>query len=359
MYKTKDEILAELLSNVNSKYDKRVGHLFYDNLSSVSIELEKLYKNIKNIESKLDVNNLVKEELDKYITQNSDMKRHNETYSEVLVNVSGVGTINIGDLFETKSGVQFKSVESKTISGVELIVVKAVNPGNQGNVIANTITQMPITIPGITSVTNLLESKGGYDEETDLQLLSRFLESQQEEITQGNKFSYKKWSLEVSGVGGSRIFPLENMEGIATDNSVLIVIVNMLKEPADNLLVSEVQEYINPLDKNGHGEGQAPLGAYVYVKSANGMTVNINLTVVLKLGYTLEIVKDNLEKSLNDYLVSIAFKENQISYAKLGMVILNTEGVEDYLNLLTNNQNENIVIDEKSVPVLGVVTIGL
>ncbi|BEP28822.1 baseplate J/gp47 family protein [Helicovermis profundi] len=357
MSKSKEEILEELLSYIDNKYDKRVGTLFYDFLAAVSIEKEALYKKIEILESKLDITNLSGEEVDRYIEQNSDQLRRAASFATCELFVNGNGVINIGDLFETKAGIQFEAIKLKNIVESGLIEVQSVLQGEVGNIIANTITQIPVTIPGIISVTNIVGASGGYEAETDGEFIDRFLDMQQDEVTQGNIAAYKKWCLEVVGVGGCKVFPLENLNGEIAENSLLIIIVDTNKLPADATLVSATQLFINPLDKNGHGEGVAPIGAYVYVKSATPLNLNINFTANYKVGYTKKIVEPLLRTNLETYLKSIAFIENNISYAKIGNVVLNTEGIEDYTNLFINDQANNVPILEKEVTVLGVITI--
>ena len=55
------------------------------------------------------------------------------------------------------------------------------------------------------------------------------------------------------------------------------------------------------------------------------------------------------------------FKENLISYAKIGASILNADGIKDYSNLLVNNDTDNIALTDNNttteIAVLGTVTL--
>lgn len=357
MCKTKEEILENLLSCIDPKYDKRAGTLIHDLMAAESIEKEKLYQEIDNLKKKLDVRNLVDSEVDLYISQNSDLSRHPATHAEVVLKVVGSGVIKKGDVFETMTGTQFESTEEKVIAGVAMILANAVLPGHLGNVMSETITQIPVTLQGITGVSNSAAASGGYDQEKDKDFINRFLSTQQEEVTQGNKASYKIWCSEVKGVGGVKVFPLQDAQGNHAENCTQIVIIDSGNSPASQELVEKVQTHLNPLDHNGHGEGMAPLGAYVYVKAATALVVNVSMTLAYKVGYNEDLVKPLLEKSLDNYIKSIAFKENSVSHAKVSNAVFTTEGIEDYLDLKLNGLSSNIAINEKSVVTLGVVTI--
>ena len=66
----------------------------------------------------------------------------------------------------------------------------------------------------------------------------------------------------------------------------------------------------------------------------------------------MNTVKEKLEENLKNYLKEIAFKNNYVSYASIGNIIFNTEGVIDYSNLLLNKSNKNITLEEEEIPTL-------
>ena len=69
------------------------------------------------------------------------------------------------------------------------------------------------------------------------------------------------------------------------------------------------------------------------------------------------MVKDLVESGLKAYLKSIAFKSKTISAGKIGDIILNTDGVEDYDALTINGATTKITVPDKYVGVLGEVTL--
>ena len=69
-----------------------------------------------------------------------------------------------------------------------------------------------------------------------------------------------------------------------------------------------------------------------------------------------------IEDSIREYLKSVAFTKDErlagyVSYGKIGNAINDAKGVIDYSDLLVNGGQNNIVVPEKSVAILGTVTI--
>lgn len=350
-YKTTDEIKASTLSNISNEYEKSEGNITHDIPASISIELNKLYDNIQTLYNSIDVDKLEDDELTKFTKQRKGINRKIATYSKGTLNVIGSGTINQGDLFETVSGLQFKSLETKLITTTGTIDIECVTPGSIGNVGSNSIIYIPITITGIISVVNIDPTIDGFEEENDISLRSRYYEALQTPPTSGNIYHYYKWSKEVLGVGRSKVISLWN-----GDNTVKVIIINSDMLPASSEIVSNVQEYIDP-GSNGRGEGQAPIGAYCNVISAAGLNIDIDVDVTEEDGYTLQEVKENIEIAIATYLKEIAFVQNYVSYAKIGSLIFDAEGVKDYTTLLVNSGAVNIDILNEEVAVVGTVTI--
>jgi len=352
-----EEKLSELLNGMSDKYDKRPGHLVYDFLSSVAKAIEESNKKIDIVEKKLDVRELKGDELDLYITQNSDKTRHAETYATVPVVLTGDCSIKKGDLIETSSGIQFEFIEDVEIITTGTVTVKAKLPGAGGNVRSNTITQIPITIQGLISVNNTEDAKDGFEKETDPHFLDRFLESEQAEETQGNKAQHKAWSKSVQGVGEANVYPLQNQNGDAADNSVLTVIVDSNIMPASTDLVNTVQEIMNPLTENGHGSGLAPLGCFAYITSAAALNLSITFTATLAPGATKEVAAESVKVKIKEYLKTVYKEKKIVSFAQIGASILSADEVEDYSSLLINGTSTNINIPDKSVAVVDSVVI--
>ncbi|AYB41802.1 baseplate J/gp47 family protein [Paenibacillus lautus] len=344
-------LLDQLLSNIDPSYDKSEGYLIHDMLKSVAIVVSDLQGDLEGVQRLLDVDNLTGALLEAFVKQRKGIVRTPATYGSGILQVTGNGTANVGDLFETPSGVQFAADEVKTITGSGTLRVKSILSGPVGNVPADQITQMPVTLPGITAVTNPQPTDGGYAAETDDSLRERYYIAVRTPPTSANIYHYLQWAKEVSGVGGAKVFPVER-----GDNTVEVIIIDQEKQPAAQTLVDQVQEHIDP-GSTGLGNGEAPIGAKCYVLSADPLILNISVSVSSAGGYTIDEVRENIEDSITEYLKSIAFQLNYVSYARIGQAILDSVGVEDYAGLLVNGAIDNPQVGPKQVAVLGAVSL--
>lgn len=361
-YKTVEELRADILNNISDEHEKSKGNLTYDIPAATAIVLNKTYDKLKELTDKVDVDNLEGEDLTRYVKQRRGLKRKLATKAKAILTITGEANINTGDLFETQAGTQFSSTQAISIVGSGTILAEAVIPGESGNVGANTITLMPVTIQGVVSITNIAPSYDGFAEESDAALRERYYEAIQRPATSGNVFHYMVWAKEVPGTGDAKVISLWN-----GDNTVKVVVINANKEPASSDIVNAVQEYIDPkgtfiAEENrwtlwGTGSGQAPIGAYCTVISAAGFVLNVSVDIMEEEGYLAEEVKTNIEENIAAYLQAIAFKQNYISYAIVGSIIVQTDGVADYQNLKLNNTTANVNIGNEQVAILGSVTL--
>jgi len=354
MVENREIIQSRMLSNIVGKYDKTEGSFLYDIIKPVAIELENINQEIETAKEKLSIENLKGEGLEQRVYEKTGIRRKSATKASGYVVVTGkIGAvINEGDLAASDT-INFKIKETKTIgsSGQVEVLVECEEYGSVGNVPAGSIQYFPITIEGITSIINNADIVNGYDAESDEELLDRYYEHIRTPATSGNKYHYRNWAKEVTGVGDVKVIPLWN-----GDNTVKIVIIDSNKQPASLELVTEVQNYIDP-NKAGLGEGKAPIGAYCTVVSAVGIDIDISFTAIKDTSITDEERQQSVENNINDYLKEIAFKEEAISYNRIASIILDSEGIIDFDNLTINGGTSAISLADDEVAVLGVVTI--
>lgn len=369
--KTVNNVHVDLLATIPDTYEKTVGYPTYDVTRSFAIAEADIYLALNALAKKIDVDNLIEDELTKYVLQRRGIVRKTATYAKVTLTVIGNGTINVGDLFSTSTNIQFKSLETKTVNGTDTIKVQAVVGGISGNVAVGTITQMPVTLPGISSVTNNAQGYDGYDAETDAALRTRYYDAVRKPVTGSNKYSYIAWAKSRSGVGNVIVYSLWN-----GDNTVKVVIVNINNQPASTDIVEDVQNYIDPkgtLDTStnvwstwGTGAGEAQVGAYCTVESAAAKAIDVKVKIIkTETNYTDAEIIDSIKANLATYFSSIALDKinNYVSFAKIGNILLSTIGVADYdsSTLQVNNTQGNIALSltpaSTEVPVVGTVTL--
>lgn len=341
----------EMLGSISDEYDKREGSFIFIATKPAAVKFADVEGKIIEAKEKFDVEEFEGEELERYVKQRTGQNRRQATKAIGFILATGNGVINTGDLFETQSGIQFEAVETLEISDETKVNIKCVTPGSIGVVPANQITKIPITLGGITSVTNPEPTYDGFEAESDEDLLTRYYEIIRIPATSGNKYHYVSWAKEVEGVGEARVFPLWN-----GDNTVKVVIIDAERKPPSVELIESVQNYIDP-DGKGSGEGQAPIGAFCSVVGAIAKNIDISFTVTKEEGYLDEEIITNVSSVITEHFKEIAFQTNIVSYAKVGSLILNTEGVADYSNLLIDNSIDNITVETNEVAVLGGVTL--
>lgn len=353
---TLDEKLEIMLSNISDDYIKIPGTFTYDMIKTYALAATTLEEKIERLWSMFNIYNLSGNDLERYVFQRKGVKRKEANAATGVVTVKGNGTVREGDLFETPGGVRFAATETKVINISGDVKVKAVTSGSIGNVGANFITLIPVTLQGITSVTNQNPTIDGYDIETDTSLRERYLIEVQKPATSGNIYYYMQWAREVPGVGDSKVFPLWN-----GNNTVQVVVIDDNKAPASEELVKRVQEYIDPKGKSGEtwgtGAGQAPIGAYCTITSATAKNINIDVTVVLNSSYELQNVISDVKDKIKQYLKDIAFIKSAVSYSVLGSMILDIEGISEWTELSINGSYSNVSIGEKEVAVMGTVNV--
>lgn len=341
------EIHNGMLANIPDTYAKTVGYPLYDLTMAFAIEAAKLYGRADEIEAKLDIENLSGEELTRRVYQLTGIKRRAAVFAIGEVTVAGKGTVPLGSLFTTPDGIQYQTTQEAVVVDSTKIPIRAVIAGAEGNVGAGSITKIPVTIPGITAVTNEAPTRNGYREENDTELKQRFYDELQKPVVSGNKAHYERWAKEVAGVGQAKCFALAFGE-----NTVEVCIIGNDGLPASQELIRTVQTYIDP-NSSGRGEGQAPAGAYCTVTTAKRKDLNLSAKLVIRPGDSLENVKAAIEKAVKEELKNRAFLVSSISYAFLANVIFNTPGVLDYQNFTVNGATANIPVGEREVATLG------
>lgn len=399
--KTPEEMASEILTEVPSKYQKSVGFWCWDYALAIAKGgLNAIYDKLKYICTMGDINNFEYDDLVNFVYQRRGIVANVATYATGSLTATGNGTITTGDLFQTESGLKFEASETKTISGSGTFAIRCVEAGAVGNVPVNSIIVIPVSIAGISSVTNANATTGGYDKETKESIIERYLEDLRQPITSNNKYHYKKWAKEVAGVGDAKIKPL--WDG---DNTVKVVIINSENNVANSTLVNAVQKYIDPFGFQvtngtltgyvqnysneyvstgetiysdfdlktvlatadagtwtynstkkygwGHGNGEADIGAYVTVASADAKNINVSVEIILKTGADIDEVKANIAEQINEYLQSTVFADSYVSYAKLGSYILRADGVLDYdeSSFTINGAKDNVALIDSDASV--------
>lgn len=229
------------------------------------------------------------------------------------------------------------------------VAAQAVQAGRAGNVGAGTLTLLSSPLAGISAVTNPDPTTGGLDQETDAELLARYLQRVRNPAAGGNVADYQTWAWETAGVGGVSVVPLADGPG-----TVSIYLIDTDHQPAGPAVVDAVQQDIDP--DPGLGAGKAPVGAAVTVAAAAAVEIDVSATLTVADGYDAEAVKAEVELAIAAYIESLPFGgAHYVRYVKIGAAIIDTPGVTNYADLEVNVGTADVAIDLDEVAITGTV----
>jgi len=345
--RTAENILQELLDSITENVDKRKGSIIYDSLAPQSFLMAKFYQDLRWI---IDNILFLDTASDEYLNKKGfefGVERDNAVAAVREVTFVGTAIITNGTRFFTNDGLYWTYDNNYVTCDTVGIV---------GNSTITGSTLIPvIEIQGLESATIgqvVIPAKEIEDDESYRQRI--LLKIRQPELN-SNKAQIRKWCNDVVGVGAARVFPLWN--GV---NTVKAVLVDSEKKPASQIIVDQVQQYIDP-NSTGLGEGVADIGCVFTAKAAETVDINLSFRVTqLATGKDINDVVEETTAGLTSYLRNLAFKEESrkdiVRYQEIAAMLLNAEAIIDFDNLEVNGGTANIEIDLESVAVTGTIT---
>lgn len=330
---TYEYILTDMLGRVTSDVDKCEGSVIYDALAPCAYQLAQTYFYLNNFIDLVSGDTAVGKYLDRVV---ADYGISRKAANYAVRQVETTGEVVIG----TRWGLEDTTYVITESVSTNVYKAKCEQLGTIGNRYSGALDNID-NVAGVTaSLTGIITS--GTDEETDENLRERFYAQIQSPSTSGNADNYKMWALEVSGVGDAKVFPLWNGPGTV---KVLIVDSNM---SIDASLPAKVGSHI---------ESVRPIGAAATVLSPTSRTIDVSANVILDGTGLTSDVQTAFNAALTEYLKDTVFETYSISYAKIGSILLSTEGVQDYDTLVVNSGTENITIGDEEMPIAGIVTL--
>lgn len=343
-----EEILSELQSWTTTPESKVEGTFEYDVYSANALEFMKVENELAEAYRANFAQTTWGDYLD-YRAAEHGVYRREANKSIGTLTVTGNGTIPAGTIFATEKGTRFISTAEIIVQNSATIEIEAQKAGVDGNVAANTITKIPLSVPGIESCLNDSETYDGYDAEDDETLRQRLLDKVRLPATSGNPAEYVQWAMSIVGVGAARCVRCPHGAG-----TVKVVIVDSNFESANAELLERVQTYI---------DNQRPvgiLGGKVEVASAQPVIINIAADIVG------EVDTANFIAGLQEHFTTL-IKKNLTSYqttsggilisaAQIGRIILNA-GADNYVydTLKINGQSQDILLDVEELPIVGTI----
>lgn len=326
---TADEIMQRMLSRVPDDIDKSEGSYIWDSLYPSAFELYQ-QKEISRY--------LIMQAFARYASGSFLLEHANDRGVKVpepkpsivylLFNVAPGTIIPKG----TRAGVENTDISFGTDEEVviddESSIVSATCEvaGTVGNVLANKITMLLDSVPGVISVTNPMPATGGIDVEPDDTLRYRILQSKQNPEKGGGDSDYERWALSVANVQWARA--INKARGLGTVDVVISGPAGMLDQ-----LVVDVQAQV---------DSKKPSGVDAKVRKVNIVTANFNLQV-------FGISKELAQTIALDYLNSIGVGGTAVLSKLVSVLIIS--GASD-VNVIEPINNVVLPNDSILVPVV-------
>lgn len=337
---TFENIMESMFARISDSMDKREGSIIYDSTAAVAYELAKAYFMLQNYPDLVFPDTSAGDFLTRF-TEAFHVERKEATKA------LRYGTFDM----ELPEGSRFSTSESETLifaakellesdGGTFTYQMECETPGKIGNEYMGAL--LPIEyIKGLGTAELGDVITVGTDEESDDSLRDRFFAKVQRPSTSGNVHDYYNWAMECTGVGAAKIFPLANGPG-----TVKVVIASEDKAAVDDSLIQDVAEHI---------EEVRPIGATVSVVSAVEKTVNVSAKVKLSTETNLGTAQNAFTNAVDEYLQDSAFDAQYISLAKMGHLLMEISGVEDYADMTLNGEAANISLSDEEIAVCGAV----
>lgn len=229
-------------------------------------------------------------------------------------------------------------------NGEATVQVTCTQTGLIGNVAADTIVIMVSPIEGISGITNAEMLTGGAENEADNVLRERIREYLKTINVSfaGCDADYKRWSMELDSVGSVTVIP--EWDGAGT---VKVVVLDRNFAPANAAILNEVYDHI--VSPDNRDNRLAPIGATVTVAAPTTKQIAISFSISVEPGADLEEIRESIRSAVTAYIHS---GTDIIRYAKIGSIILGTDGVTDYSDLELNGDTENVAVAPDEYPAL-------
>ncbi|HHH0388115.1 TPA: baseplate J/gp47 family protein [Yersinia enterocolitica] len=189
----------------------------------------------------------------------------------------------------TRDALSFVTTQQATIGldGKLTVTAQASIAGTAGNtaqVMSGTLSSTP---DGVDTTVIIGIMRGGTDQESPEDLLARYLDLIRRPPAGGNKYDYKRWALEVTGVTAAFVYPLRR--GLGT---VDIVITSADGLPSETIIAAT----------QAHIDDVRPVTAKSSLVMAPTIkTFDIDVNVTLS-GITFDAAETLIKETLNNYV---------------------------------------------------------
>lgn len=336
----RESILAELGISNTSRIE---GSYTSDIISGCALEIARVYAYLNSLFNAMFPNEnsgeyLHRRALDFGITPKP------ATAAGGSIQVRGTSSLTIpagSKLVSSANGVAFKTNETINVSTSRItsVNVTAMQPGKIW-VRANTLAFDPAISGAIVTHGDI---RGGSEIESDEELYKRLQLRLREPPASGTAADYKRWALEVPGIGYAKVRLLN------TGVILVTVATPELDRPSDQVLNAAL----------AHINSKRPLGAITSVRWALESSCTISASIVLLGEATIGTVQELFSVAMAERIKEIAFDEetDSLTLARVTNILMTTPGVADVQEVLLNGRPANWEFGSTAMPVISDITI--
>lgn len=390
---TYNEILERMLARVSDKFDKREGAVIFDTHSPTAIELELLYVELNTILAEAYGDSASREYLVKRCKERG-ITPYEATYAVLKGEFTPTNIDVTGQRFNIGS-TNFVVLEKIADGEYQVQCETAGIVGNQ-----QLGTMIPIEyIEGLETAELTEMLIPGEDEEDTEDLRTRYFDSFNENAFGGNVQDYLEKTNAIPGVGSTKVtsvwngdvrpaemIPSESVKSwyesikttlsgepaewlnavfkaatdkkLTTGGTVLLTILNSDFNIASNTLIKTVQQTIDPDEYAGEGQGVAPIGHIVSVKSAEKIEITVKTNITFDVGYGWSNLQNSIDEAISNYLLELrkSWADNPYLVVRISQIetrLLNIKGIVDIANTELNGVSENLTLGKYEVPTFG------
>ncbi len=395
---TYEVILNRMLNRIPESLDKRPSAVIYDTHSPTAIELQNLYIELEYMIQN-SYGDTASREFLILLAKDRGLEPKEATYA-ILLGEFTPGNIDVTGKRFSIEDVNYTVLEY--VSGnddASYYLVQCETPGTIGNQYLGTLVPIEY-VDGLETAKLIEVSIPGEDEEDTEDFRQRYFDSFDATTYGGNRADYIAKVTSISGVGDCKVTRVWNSDlrpadmipsdavtrwynsviggldeevalwlttvytaalekKLTVGGTVLITIVDSDDYgEASSTLIDTVQTTLDPEVNAGEGYGLAPIGHVVYVKSAEGIPVNVTIDITFAEGYSWSNLQSTIEDAVEAYLLELRKEWADSTYtivriAQVETRILGVTGVVDVANCKINGSEENLTLGEYEIPVLG------
>lgn len=342
---TFDYIMNRMLESVPDTVDKREGSIIYDALSPAAAELVKCYMELDVV-------------MDETFVDTASLQYLMLRCKERGVAIQGETAAVIEGVFtppdlELTAGLRFNCDEVNYVITEKISAghykLEAETLGTVGNKYTGLL--LPIqTVNGLETAQIAAVLIPAEDGDTTDTLREKYYASIDGEAFGGNVADYREKVNAITGVGGTKVYPVWNGGGTVK----LTIIASDYTAPSSEL-ISKVQTAIDPEQNHGEGMGLAPIGHTVTVTGAKYADLTITTNVTFAAGWSWGNGKSQLVSAANAYLDELrkTWADSETTVVRISQIethLLTADCVVDVDGTTVNGDTRNIELAADEIP---------